>query len=467
MAQTSSDLCFLTIRQAGELLRGLEISPVELTRAFLERIQQVDSRVHSYVTLLADSALAEARTAEGEILQGRYRGPLHGIPLAHKDLYDTAGVRTSGQSKVLENRVPSRDATVIARLREAGSVLLGKVAMYEFALGGPETSLFDQAVNPWDLECVSGGSSSGSGAAVAAGLCMGSLGSDTGGSIRWPASVCGTVGLKPTYGRSSRFGVLPLSWSLDHCGPLTRTVEDTAYMLQAIAGHDPNDPTSSRAPVPDYSAALREDVKGLTIGVPAHYCFDTAAGVDPEVVAAVKQALSELEDLGATVREVEVPCMEYAGIADVVIMISEAYAYHSRNLKSQLDNYGQPLHYWFTLGGLMSGNDVIQAHRVRSRVKREFADLLRQVDLVAMPTVGGPAPKTQGFDIFSFLEWPNFMGPFNITGMPAISVPCGFHSTGLPLGLQLTGRPFDEPTVLRAAYAYEQRAKWYERRPAL
>ncbi|MQF69751.1 hypothetical protein FIM12_05410 [SAR202 cluster bacterium AD-804-J14_MRT_500m] len=467
MGRTSTDLCFLTIRQAGELMRNIDLSPVELTEAFLHRIDQIDNKLHSYVTILADSALAEARTAETEMLKGAYRGPLHGIPLAHKDLYDTAGVSTTGQSKVMENRVPSMDSTVISRLKGAGSVLLGKVAMYEFALGGPETSLFEQAVNPWNLECLAGGSSSGSGAAVAAGLCMGSMGSDTGGSIRWPAAVCGTVGLKATYGRTSRYGVLPLSWSLDHCGPLTRTVEDAAYILQAIAGYDVNDPTSSRAPVPDYSAALRDDVKGLTIGVPTDYCFNPASGVDPEVITAVKKALSTLEELGASVRTVEIPCLEYAGTADVVIMIAEAYAYHRDNLRSQLDNYGQPLRYWFTLGGLLSGNDVIQAQRVRSQIKKEFCELLQQVDLLVMPTVAGPAPKTKGFDIFTFLEWPNFMAPFNISGMPAMSIPCGFHSTGLPLGLQIAGKPFDELTVLRAGYAYERATKWYDHRPLI
>ena len=299
MAQmTRDELCFLTIGEASGLLRERQLSPVELTQAYLDRIEALDGRVRSYVTLLPESALQEARTAEDEIARGEYRGPMHGIPVAYKDLYDTEGVRTTGQSKVLEHRVPAEDCTAIVRLREAGAVNLGKLAMHEFALGGPKTSLFDQACNPWNLDHVTGGSSSGSGAAMASGLAMGTLGSDTGGSIRGPAALCGIVGLKPTYGRVSRYGVLPLSWSLDHCGPMTWTVEDAAHMLQAIAGHDPKDPTSSHEPVPDYAAALGGDLTGLTVGVPRHYFFGEDAGLDPEVAAAVNRAIEALGELG-------------------------------------------------------------------------------------------------------------------------------------------------------------------------
>ncbi|MBI4233823.1 MAG: hypothetical protein HY686_05220, partial [Chloroflexi bacterium] len=310
MSNGAKELCYLSVREAGRLIKSRKLSPLELTRAFQQRIEAVDGQLKSYVTLVPDTALAEARAAEAEILHGAYRGPLHGIPLAHKDLYDTRGVRTTAQSKVLEHRVPSQDATTIARLRKAGSILLGKLSMFEFALGGPQTSLFDPARNPWNPDHVTAGSSSGSGAAVAAGLCMGSLGSDTGGSIRGPAAMCGLVGLKPTYGRVSRYGVIPLSWSLDHCGPLTWTVEDTAILLQAIAGYDPRDPTSSRALVPDYLAALQEDVKGLRIGIPRHYFFSSSSGADPETLAAVEKALGVLEELGAHLEEVAIPSLE-------------------------------------------------------------------------------------------------------------------------------------------------------------
>ncbi|SVB53011.1 uncharacterized protein METZ01_LOCUS205865, partial [marine metagenome] len=269
----------LTIGEASGLIKDKKLSPVDLTKAYLDRIEAIDGKVKSYVTPLPESALQEARVAEADIQKGNYHGPLHGVPIGLKDLYDTKGVRTTGQSKVFEHRVPEEDATVVTKLHEAGTVLLGKLAMHEFALGGPKTSLFDQANNPWNLDHVTGGSSSGSGAAIAAGLAMGSLGSDTGGSIRGPAALCGIVGLKPTYGRVSRYGVLPLSWSLDHVGPMTWTVEDTALMLQVIAGHDPKDATSSHEPVPDYSAALQADLKGIRVGVPRHYFFADDVGL--------------------------------------------------------------------------------------------------------------------------------------------------------------------------------------------
>ena len=464
MAATK-ELHFLTIHEASSLIKGLELSPVELTRAFLERIQSVDNQLKSYITLLPESALAEARAAEAEILQGEYKDPLHGIPLAHKDLYDTKGIRTTGQSKVLEHRVPSEDATVIARLRGAGTILMGKLAMYEFAMGGPQTSLFDQARNPWNLDHITGGSSSGSGAAVAAGLCMGSLGSDTGGSIRGPASLCGIVGLKPTYGRVSRYGVIPLSWSLDHCGPMTWTVEDAALMLQAIAGYDPKDPTSSHTPVPDYSAYLKEDVKGLIIGAPRHYYFGKETGADKETVARVEKALSDLEGLGARIEEVKIPSLDYASITNSVIMLAEAFAYHKRNLQIQPQNFGEQVRQRLYLGGLFNANDLMQALRARSRIKREFAQALQRVDVVAMPTSLSPAPRSDEYDPEAAMMVRNLNGPFNETGMPAISVPCGFNAAGLPIGLQIAGKPFDEATVLRVAYTYQQHAKWYEKRP--
>src|SRR5919197_2288052 len=299
MTQPQSELCYLTIREAGHLLKSKKLSPVELTRAFLTRIEQLDKTLNAYITVLSDRAMAEARAAEADILRGDYRGPLHGIPIALKDLYDTKGIRTTASSRVMADRVPSEDATATARLEAAGSILLGKLAMHEFALGGPDpTCSFPLARNPWNLAHIPGGSSSGSGTAVAAGLCLGPLGSCTGGSIRGPASHCSIVGLKPTYGRVSRYGVVPLSWTLDHCGPMTWTVEDTASMLQAIAGPDPKDPTSSRAPVPDYAASLIEDIKGLTIGVPRHFFWADDPRIDREILTLVDSALQTLVELG-------------------------------------------------------------------------------------------------------------------------------------------------------------------------
>ena len=463
MTTVQNDLCFMGIAEVGALFRSRKLSPVELTQAFLDRIAAVDDKTKAYVTLLPEAALAEARSAERDLLRGRDRGPLHGIPLAHKDLYDTKGVHTTAQSKVMEHRVPTEDSTPIAKLRKAGSVLLGKLAMHEFALGGPPTSLFEQARNPWNLDHVTGGSSSGSGAAVAAGLCMGSLGSDTGGSIRGPASFCGITGLKPTYTRVSTYGVVPLSWSLDHVGPLTRTVEDTTFMLQAVAGHDPKDPLSSRERVPNYSAALGRGVRGLTIGVPRHYFTDLAA--DAETIAAVDKALADLEELGAQVEEVTIPSLEYSGIANMVIMGSEAFAYHRKNLQSQPHNYGDIVRTRFYLGSLYTADDYVQAQRARRRVQQEMAQVMERVDLLAMPTSAKPAALTKGFDPTAMMGRPSFTSPFNHSGMPAISIPCGFSTSGLPIGLQLAGRPFDESTVLRAAYAYEQHARWFEHRP--
>ena len=466
MTESQNELCFLTIHQASRLIQSRELSPLELTSAFLERIEAVDGRLKSYVTLLAESALANARTAEAEVVRGEYRGPLHGIPIALKDLYDTKGVRTTAQSKVLETRVPGEDATTTRKLREAGAVLLGKLAMHEFALGGPQTSLFDQARNPWSLEHITGGSSSGSGAAVAAGLCMGSLGSDTGGSIRGPASLCGIVGLKPTYGRVSRYGVVPLSWSLDHCGPMTWTVEDSALMLQAIAGPDPRDPTASHAPVPDYSASLGDGIRGLTVGVPRDYFFNPDV-LEPETASVVDKALADLEGLGARILEVNVPSLEYAAIANTVIMLGEAFAYHRSNLQSQPQNFGDIVRLRFYMGGLFTAADYVQAQRARSRVKREFAETLQQVDVIAVPTSARPAATFAAFDPFSTMLPPSFTAPFNETGMPAISIPCGFNQAGLPIGLQIAGKPFDESAVLGVAYAYQQHAKWYETRPSV
>ncbi len=468
MAATDSELHFLTIHEAGQLIRDRELSPVELTRACLERIEQTDDRLHSFILLTADDALRDARIAEAEVLSGNYRGQMHGIPFALKDLYDTAGVRTTSGSRVDIDRVPNEDATTTARLKAAGGILLGKLAMHEFALGGPDwTTPFEPARNPWNLDHITGGSSSGSGSAVASGQCLGALGSCTGGSIRGPASLCGIVGLKPTYGRVSRFGVVTLSWSQDHAGPMTWTVEDTAYMMQAIAGHDPKDPTSSRAPVPDYSLSLREDIRGVRLGLPRHYFFDPDPSVNPEVVAAVEKAVSTLEDLGAHVEEVSLPSLEHVRAANSVIMVSEAYAYHEPNLKTRPQDFGEIVRGRFRVGALMSSADYLQAQRVRTRARREFADVLKSVDLLVTPTMTQPAAAFEGYDPSSTVRGRSFTAPFNVTGLPAISVPCGFTEDGLPIGMQIAGKPFDEPGVIQAAYTYQQHARLYEQRPPI
>ena len=468
MATNSSDLCFLTIAQAGPLLRERKLSPVELVRAFLDRIEAVDSQLRAFITPLPEQALAQARRAEAEILQGQYRGPLHGIPVAHKDLFDTKDIRTTAMSRVYQDRVPDEDATTMARLDGAGAILLGKLAMSEFALGGPNpTGLFPPARNPWDLERVPGGSSSGSGVAVAAGLCMGSLGTDTGGSIRVPASMCGVVGLKPTYGRVSRYGVIPLSWSLDHCGPLTWTVEDAASMLQAIAGHDPKDPTSATMPVPDYSLALAEDIKGVTIGVPRHYFREFGAEMDSEVMATTEKALEVMASLGATVREVKIPDTEHVQVVNRVLLRGEAFAFHEHTLKTQRQDYGENLRSWLLLGSFLSLSEYVQAQRLRHLVKREMAQALQEVDVLVTPTLLKPASLFEDYDTGPIVTRPSFLTPFNATGLPAISIPGGFTLAVLPIGLQIAGKPFDEPTVLRVAYNYQQEARWFEGRPPI
>ena len=466
MTATSSNLYHLTIGQASDILRSQQLSPVELVRAFLDRIKATDDQLHSYLLVLEEQALADARVAEAEIQRGEYKGPMHGIPFALKDLYDTAGVRTTSGSRVDIDRVPAEDATTTARLKAAGGILLGKLAMHEFALGGPDfTTPFEPARNPWNTAHVTGGSSSGSGSAVAAGQCMGALGSCTGGSIRGPASLCGIVGLKATYGRVSRAGVVTLSWSQDHCGPMTWTVEDTAYMLQAIAGYDPKDPTTSRAPVPDYSLSLREDIRGVKIGVPRHFFFSSEPGVNQEVVAIVDRQLGVLEELGAELVEVTIPSLEYVRPANVVIMLTEAYAYHEPNLKSRPHEFGEMVRARFRIGGMLSASDYVQAQRTRKLVKREVAQTLEQVDLLVSPTMTQPAAAFEGYDSTSTVRGPSFTAPYNLTGLPAISVPCGFTEAGLPVGMQLAGKPFDEPGVIRAAYTYEQHARWFDRRP--
>ena len=468
MTTSQTNLYHLTIREASALLKSGQLSPVELTQSFLDRIEATDDRLHSFIIVLKEQALDDARLAEAEIRRGDYKGPLHGIPFALKDLYDTAGITTTSGSKVDIDRVPTEDATTTARLKAAGGILLGKLTMHEFALGGPDfTTPFPPARNPWNLAHITGGSSSGSGSAVASGQAMAALGSCTGGSIRGPASLCGIVGLKATYGRVSRAGVVTLSWSQDHCGPMTWTVEDTAYMMQALAGYDPKDPTTSTAPVPDYSLSLREDIKGLTIGVPRHFFFAPHESVNPEVVATVEKGLKVLEGLGANLQEVTIPSLEYVRAANSVIMLSEAFAYHEKNLQTRPHDFGEMVRARFRIGGLFSASDYVQSQRIRKVVNRECAEVLQKVDVLVTPTMTQPAAAFEGYDATSNITGRSFTAPFNLTGLPAVSVPCGFTASGLPVGMQIAGKPFDEPGVIRAAYAYQQEARWFEQRPSI
>jgi aspartyl-tRNA(Asn)/glutamyl-tRNA(Gln) amidotransferase subunit A len=436
-----------------------------VTQAYLERIERLDDQVHAYITPTAERAREEAKTAEQELTQGHDRGPLHGIPIALKDLFNTRGLRTTAHSKVLLDNVPTEDATCVAKLAEAGTVLLGKLSMHEFAFGGPQVDApFPAARNPWDLERVPAGSSSGSGAALAAGMCAGALGSDTGGSIRGPASYCGIVGLKPTYGLVSRSGVVPLAWSLDHAGPMARTVEDCAILLQAIAGYDASDPASAKVPVPDYQADLRKGMAGLRIGAPLAY-LESVSDLSSETYSALRAALDEFARLGADVKSVDFPEHQHHQIVNSGILAAEAFTYHQPTLTSHPELYGRRFVSRIRDGALLSAADYITLLRGRALIKRRMAELMQEIDIFAMPTSTHPAETFAEEEATPSFKRTSFTRPFNITGQPAISIPGGFSSAGLPIGLQLVGRPFEDATVLRAAHAYEQATDWHHRRP--
>ena len=457
----SDAIAYSTIRELGARYRSRELSPVEVTRVLLARIEKLDPALHAFVTLTPERALADARAAEEQLRRGDDR-PLLGVPVAHKDIYCTRGIRTTGGSALLADWVPDVESTCGRRWQEAGTVLLGKLITHEFAMGLQFPGhRFPPARNPWNVDHIPGGSSSGSGAALAAGLVHGATGSDTGGSIRGPAAFCGIVGLKPTYGRCSRAGVLSLSWTLDHTGPMARTVEDCALLLQPLAGHDAADPASSRAPVDDYVAGLGRDIKGVRIGVPRNYFFE---GIDPDVARAFEESLATLRRLGAEVRDVQIPSLA-ATQSFMLILLAEAYAYHERELREHPELYGEVLRERFQAGGLVTAAEYMQAQRIRSEIQRETAGVLEQVDVLATPTA--PKPATP----YALATDPEFgfprsnMPPFNITGLPALALPCGFSSTGLPLSLQLAGRAFEEALVLRVGHAYEQATQWHTRRP--
>jgi aspartyl-tRNA(Asn)/glutamyl-tRNA(Gln) amidotransferase subunit A len=459
-----SEIHYLSIAEAAERVSLREISPVELAEACLARVAEVDGRLNAFITLTAESALAEAASAKDEIAAGKYRGQLHGIPLALKDIFDVAGVKTTAASKILAGNVAGEDSGVTRRLREAGAVLLGKLNLHQFAFGATgRSSDYGPACNPWDASRVTGGSSSGSGAAVASGECFAAMGTDTGGSIRIPASLCGVVGIKPTFGRVSRAGLLPLSWSLDHAGPLTRTVEDAAIILQAVSGHDERDDWSSHEPVPDYRARLRDGVKGLRIGVPDSFFNESLL---PEVDALVKDALRVLEGLGAVVEPVTLPFIADIPNAVTAIMLPEALAYHQKWMAERPEDYADDVRYRLELGSAFLAVDYVQAQRFREMAVRAWRDeVFSKFDLIATASTQTTATPIEASDLSVVFSLIRLTNPLNLLGVPAISVPCGFSTEGLPIGMQLAGRWWDEATVLRAAYAYEQATDWHSRRP--
>ena len=467
-----SELHWATMAELGRMVATKQVSPVEVVRTYLERISGLDPTVRAFITVSADAALEAARAAESVLMAGHPVGPLHGVPWAPKDLYSTKGLRTTGGSKILGEWVPSEDSTVVARLTRAGAIVLGKLNMHEFAYG-PEgiNAHYGDTRNPWsaDAHRIAGGSSSGSGAAVAAALAPGSLGSDTGGSIRIPASLCGITGLKPTYGRVSRAGVLPLAWSMDHVGPMTRSARDCALMLSAIAGYDPADPTTSVLPVPDYGAALTGDVKGLRVGLLRAHFTDPAA---PEVRAAVEGVAKQLEQGGALVDDVNLTQVIHVATASAAIVASEALAYHAPWMRSRAQDYQPDVRERLRLGAFVNGAHYVRAQQIRALVAREIDEALARRDVLLAPATPLVAPvlgereTTLGdgpSDVRAALL--RCTRPFNFSGHPACAAPCGFTAAGLPIGAQIVGRPFDEATVLRVVDAYQRVTDWHTRRP--
>jgi len=465
----SEALAFLSVAEAGRRLRAGELSAIELTEAHLARIAAIDPQLNAYITVTADLARMQARAAQDEMARGSHRGPLHGIPFGLKDMFDTRGVRTTAHSKVLAHNVPARDAVVVGKLYDAGAVLLGKQASHEFAHGGPSFDLpWPPARNPWNPAHYTGSSSTGSGAAVAAGLSAFALGTDTGGSVRTPAWMCGVVGFKPTFGLVGRTGVIPFSASCDHVGPLARSVEDVALVMQAIAGHDAGDPGSARIAPPDFTRGLRHGIAGMRIGVLRHH-WEEDIRANAELRKALDDALDVLRGLGATLEEVRVRSLHEYYAVRVLLTESELFARHQHHLARHAADYGHHFLGRALAACLFTSADYLAAQRQRRRIIDEMQPVYRRFD--ALVTAGsGPAPRLDAHrSIGAQQKWstPSMGTMFSVTGAPALALPCGFSSAGLPLGLQIAGRPFEDATVLRIGHAYEQATGWHERHPAL
>ena len=470
-----SNVTQLDLNEASQLLRNKKISPVQLTQECLSRIGRFNGKLNAFITVTADSALAEARVAESEIQRGHWRGPLHGMPIALKDIVDTAGLRTTAASGLFKDRIPAKDAEVVRRLKAAGAVFLGKLNLQEFAYGGSSViSYFGPVRNPWDQTYSAGGSSGGSAVAVAARLCYAAIGTDTGGSIRQPASYCGIVGLKPTYGRVSASGVIPLSWSLDHVGPMTRTTKDAALVLQVIAGYDRQDTASIDTPVPDYTATISAPTTSLRLGIPRAYFYEE---LHPEIQAVMEAALSVLKTITTSQRDVAPLAADatYSSWMDHygAVFVAEAYAYHKDYIERSPELYQAPTLKRLRAGSEMAAAKYIQSRREMEHVRRSIADIFESVDLLITPAVRIPPftiadlqadPDTVRARELAMLHNARAL---NFPGLPTISVPCGFTRSGFPVGMQITGRPGDEATVCRLAHAYEQATDWHKREPHL
>jgi aspartyl-tRNA(Asn)/glutamyl-tRNA(Gln) amidotransferase subunit A len=462
-----------SVAELSDLIAGGAVSPVEIAESCLERIAVCNAKLNAVVTLQAEQAMAEARAAEAEIARGARRGALHGIPVAHKDLYWTRRLRTTAGSQLRADFLPDEDATIVARMKAAGMVLIGKLNTQEFAYGPTnEHSLFGPVLNPWDLSRYAGGSSGGSGAALAARMFPAATGSDTGGSIRIPACCCGITGLKPTYGRTSRYGIFPLAWSMDHGGPMARSARDVAMLLQVMAGPDPRDPSTAIREVPEYSAALTGNVSGRRVGIPIRYFYDRAS---PEIEDTVRRALQVLEGLGAELVEIDIPDVEHSAAAAAVLYYVEATAYHDDEfLAGRGHLFTDRVRRFLELGNFILARDYVQAQRYRALLGRRMADLWSRVDLIVTPTLPITAtPLGQATVTPRSNEEPVYLAllrntePFNLTGLPALTVPCGFSADGLPIGMQIVSRPFAEAEVLCAGDAFQRETNWHERQPPL
>ena len=469
----SNEIPFLPATELSVLIKSREVSPVQAAQAYLDRIGQVDEKLNSYITVCRDEALAEARQAEQEISAGNYRGPMHGLPVAVKDQFYTKGIRTTGGSNILKDLVPDEDATVVANLKAAGSVMLGKLNMSEFASGDAFHHPYGTPHNPWDLSRNPGTSSSGSGAATAAFLCATSLGEDTGGSIRGPASFCGLVGIRPSWGRVSRYGVLGASWSMDIVGPISRTTADCAITLGAIAGYDPKDPSTWDVPVPDYLSMLTGDIRGLKVGV-IQERVDTDA-VDPEVRDRVVQGISVLGELGAVIQEVSIPLIVHSAAISNTIILTDAAGVHRQGIAEHLGEYDHNNQIRLLTGSIIPAQAHQKAIKLRQVLRQQILEALGKVDVLVMPTSSIPAsliPTKAGIDskqqvLDGLAGRRSFTAPFNLANTPALSINCGFTSQQLPVGLQIAGKPFDEGTLFRVAHAYEQATEWHTRRPPI
>jgi aspartyl-tRNA(Asn)/glutamyl-tRNA(Gln) amidotransferase subunit A len=462
-----SDLAYLTVAEAAELLRAKKLSPVEYAKALIDRIEKHDKKLNAFIRFTPDKAMDDAKRAEAEIMRGEWRGPFHGVPYGLKDIVDYAGLPTTAHSKILKDNVAAADAVVTQKLRAAGGVFLGKLSTHEFATGGPCFDLpWPPARNPWNRDHFTGGSSSGSGAATAAGFVPAAIGTATGGAIRNPATMCGVVGMKGTYGLVSRRGVIPLAFSLDHVGPLTRTVRDNALMLDLIAGYDALDPGSVNTASGGYTAGLGAGEKGLRIGVIRHFYTRDMEG-DADMVAGIEAAVKVLTDLGAKVQEVQTaPLGEYAA-CNRTLLSSEAYAIHEKWLQERPQDYASLTRERFLSGAFVRAADYINATRVRLRMTSAFHALFSDVDVVVTASAMDPACRIDDAEELDRTYARQARSPFNVTGSPALSVPVGFSKAGLPLGMQIVGKPFSEALIYRVAHAYEQATQWREKRPPL